>query len=194
MSNKTLIISGFFIPVVFWTTLFVCGLMTEGYSHKINMVSELGALNSHTQHLFTAGLILSALLSGMCAIGLYNTARKAQINTLPILLLFTFTFSIAGAALFPMPLRWHGILGSPSILLPLSPLLALVFWKNTNLPGIKRDSAIILAIMVLGFCVFFPEVLAPYFGLKQRFFHIGWTLWFVYLSYRFLTLQQTKAK
>jgi hypothetical protein len=24
--------------------------------------------------------------------------------------------------------------------------------------------------------------------LKQRFFHIGWSIWFFYLSYRFLRL------
>jgi hypothetical protein len=45
-----------------------------------------------------------------------------------------------------------------------------------------------LLIMSLGFLAFMPEVLNSYIGIKQRFFHIGWSVWFVHLSYSFTRL------
>jgi len=33
-----------------------------------------------------------------------------------------------------------------------------------------------------------PSFLGDYMGLKQRFFHFGWTLWFVGLSNQFIGL------
>jgi len=46
--------------------------------------------------------------------------------------------------------------------------------------------------MTLGFLAFMPDVLSNYPGLKQRFFHIGWSLWFFYLSYSFVRLFQNE--
>lgn len=46
--------------------------------------------------------------------------------------------------------------------------------------------------MALGFLAFMPDVLNNYPGLKQQFFHIGWSLWFFYLSYSFVRLFQNE--
>jgi len=37
----------------------------------------------------------------------------------------------------------------------------------------------------LGFLAYFPDLLPQYPGLKQRFFHVGWSVWFIYLSTAF---------
>jgi hypothetical protein len=42
--------------------------------------------------------------------------------------------------------------------------------------------------MSLGFLAFWPDILSNYLGLKQRFFHIGWSVWFIYLSYSLVKL------
>lgn len=101
-------------------------------------------------------------------------------------MILLYAFSVAGAAIFPMPHRLHGLLGSPAILLLLSPLLAGVFWRRlSRLKGLVPLAAISFVVMALGFLVFVPEILTGLFGLKQRFFHVGWSIWFGYLSLGF---------
>lgn len=190
MNKKNWIYLGYVIPSIFWSTTIICGLMTENYNHLSNLVSELGAIGTRTQYIFTTGLVISSILSVLFIIGLNKIAKEMELRTIPILLILTFSFSIFGAAIFPLPLNLHGILGSPSMLLPLSPLLSLVLWKEDKIPGIKIVSAIVLTIMLLGFMTLIPNVMDNYFGLKQRFFHIGWTLWFIYLSQRFLAMDK----
>ncbi len=46
--------------------------------------------------------------------------------------------------------------------------------------------------MLTGFLVYFPDVLSNSFGLKQRFFHFGWSIWFIYLSFSFLRITKEK--
>ncbi len=185
MRNKRLVYLGYVIPLVFWSTLIICGLIAENHNHLINMVSELGTIGTKTQYIFTTGLVLISILSIFFIAGLYRTAKEAGLNTIPILLILTFSFSIFGAAIFPLPLKLHGILGSPAMLLPLSPLLALLLWKEAKIPDIKIPAGIILTIMLLGFLTLTPNILKNYFGLKQLFFHSGWSLWFICLSLKF---------
>jgi hypothetical membrane protein len=188
MKNKWLIYTGFLIPILFWTTNIICGLIIEDYDHVSKFVSELGAIGTKSQYVFSTGLFLSSILSVLFVIGLYKTCRIIGLNTIPVLIILTFSFSICGTALFPLPLRLHGILGMPSILLLLSPLMSLILWKMEKISNIKHISLLAFLIMILGFLAFMPNVLSEYSGLKQRFFHIGWTVWFIYLSYRFIGL------
>jgi len=190
MRNKKLVYLGFIIPLVFWGTTIICGLMTENYNHLTNIVSELGTIGTKTQYIFTIGLVLSSILSILFIIRLCKIAKEIGLNIIPTLLILTFSFSIFGAAIFPLPLNLHGILGSPSMLLPLSPLLTLILWKENKIPKIKIASGIILIIMLLGFLTLMTNRMDNYFGLLQRFFHIGWSLWFIYLSLKFLELDK----
>lgn len=137
--------------------------------------------------MFTAGLLACAVLSVLFVVGLSRTCKKMGISMIPALLILFFSLSIGGAAIFPLPLRMHLIMGMPSVLLFLSPLAALIFWRGEKLPAGLRTWAIVsLAIMLLGFLAFMPEVLGAWPGLKQRFFHLGWSLWFIALSRAFL--------
>ncbi len=187
--QKQLIYSGRSIPVVFWATTVLCGTLLGEYNHISRLVSELGAVGTRTQHVFTAGLVLCSILSLLFVVGLYGACRDARINSTPVLIILSYSFSIAGAAIFPLPLELHWIFGLPSILLVLSPLLGFVFWRGVRpLAGIKLMSVLSFLIMLLGFLAFFPEALENFSGLKQRFFHLGWSVWFVYLSYGFAGL------
>jgi len=190
MKTKSLLYSGFLIPLTFWATTLICGFLMPGYNHLTRMVSELGEIGTKTQHLFTIGLILTSFFSAFFNIGLYKTCKEIGLNIIPILILWTFSFSILGAGIFSFPSRLHGLLGSPSIILFLSPLTALIFWKSDIIPNIKFFSFLSLVIMLLGFLIFVPNVLLDYFGIKQRFFHFGWTVWFLYLTIIFIRIKK----
>jgi hypothetical membrane protein len=185
MKNQWLIKSGFLIPITFWTTTLICGFLIPGYNHATRMVSELGEIGTKTQYLFTFGLVLTSIFSVFFNIGLYRICRKIGFNVIPILILWTFSFSIFGAGVFSFPQRLHGLLGSPSIVLFLSPLTALIFWKTNLISNIKVISLLTFIFMLLGFFIFVPSILPDNFGIKQRFFHIGWTVWFLCLAFIF---------
>jgi len=187
MKTRCLLALGSVIPVIFWGTLSVCGYVMGDYNHLTRLVSELGAIGTRTQYIFMAGLLTCAILSVLFVVGLCQACKKMGISTIPALLILFFSLSIGGAAIFPLPLRMHLIMGMPSVLLFLSPLAALIFWRGEKQPAGLRIWAIVsLAVMLLGFLAFMPEVLGAYPGLKQRFFHLAWSLWFIGLSRAFL--------
>jgi hypothetical membrane protein len=189
MKTKHFLALGSVIPVIFWGTLTVCGYVMGDYNHLTRMVSELGAIGTRTQYMFTAGLLACAVLSVLFVIGLCRACKKMGISTIPALIILSFSLSIGGAAIFPLPLRMHLIMGMPSVLLFLSPLVALVLWQGDKMPaGLRLWAIVSLAIMLLGFLAFMPEVMSSTLGLKQRFFHIGWSIWFIGLSRAFLRL------
>lgn len=190
MKNEWLIKSGFLIPILFWTTTLVCGFLMSEYNHATRMVSELGELGTETQHIFTIGLVLASIFSVLFIIGLYKTCKKIGLNTIPILILCVFPFTIIGVAIFPFPLRLHGLLGMPSVLLLLSPLMSLFLWKSEIISNIKFISLLTLILMSLGFLVLMPNLLTDYFGIKQRLFHLGWTVWFLYLTTIFIEINK----
>ena len=194
MKEKNLLYLGIISPIVFWLTTLICGLMIVDYNHLSNLVSELGALNSKPQYLFTTGLVLCSVLNVLFVIGLYRVSRYKNIPVIPVVALLFFSF-LAGPAIFPMPLRLHSISGIPFPLMMLSPLLALILWrKYENIMKIRLGAAIGLIIMLLGFLIFIPNILTENFGLKQRFLYLGWTVWSAYLSYRFLQLSLNPIK
>lgn len=165
--------------------------MIDDYNHLSNLVSELGALGSKPQYLFSTGLVLSSVLNIFFVIGLYRVSKSQNINKIPILIILFFSF-LAGPGVIPMPLKLHGIIGLPFPLIILSPLCALIFWgRRENKMKIMVGASFSLLIMLFGFLIFFPEILSEYFGLKQRFIYLGWTLWSGFIAHRFL---QFRAK
>ena len=120
-----------------------------------------------------------------------QNCKAAGISVIPVILILSFSVSIAGAAIFPLPLRLHLIMGMPSILLIFSPLMSLILWSGKRqLSNIKLMSILSFFVMSLGLLAFMPDLLSNYPGLKQRFFHIGWSIWFFYLSYSFIRLHK----
>ena len=191
MKMSRLLALGSVIPVIFWGTLTVCGYVMGDYNHLTRLVSELGAIGTRTQYMFTAGLLACAVLSVLFVVGMWQECRKREMSAIPALIIISFSLSIGGAAIFPLPLRMHLLAGLPSILLILSPLAALVLWRGDESPaGLRLWAIMSLAVILLGFLAFMPDVLGAFPGLKQRFFHLGWSLWFIGLSRAFLRLMK----
>jgi hypothetical membrane protein len=187
MKTRELLALSSVIPVIFWGTITICGYMMGDYNHLTRMVSELGAIGTRSQYMFMTGLLACAVLSILFVIGLSRGCKERGISSIPALIIFSFSLSIGGAAIFPLPLRMHLVMGMPSVLLFLSPLAALVLWqREKSLAGLRAWAIASLAVMLVGFLTFMPEVLGSWAGLKQRFFHIGWSLWFLGLSRTFL--------
>lgn len=189
MKTKALLFSGILSPLIFWLTLFVSSHIQGDYNHASDLVSYLGTIGTSSEYVFMTGMLLCVALSILFVIGLYKVCKTKGLNILPAIFILAYSFSLAGAALFPLPLRLHGILGTPSILILFSPILAFFLWANKNVYSIKLFSVISLLIMCLGFLAFMPDVMSDYPGLKQRFFHLGWSMWFVYLSFAFIRLK-----
>ncbi len=177
------------IPIVFFITTIVSGFILGDYNHLTRMVSELGSAGTRSQYIFSTGLLICSSLSVVFVIDLFRMCRSAGISTVPVIILLCYSISIAGAAVFPLPLQLHLIMGMPSIFLVLSPLMSLFLWGSTGyLLHVRLMSAISFLVMALGFLAFMPDIFENYPGLKQRIFHIGWSIWFVYLSYAFTKL------
>ena len=188
MKTKYLLYFGILIPIVFWSTTFICSTILGDYNHLSRMVSELGELGTKTQHLFAIGLTLCGVFCIPFVIGLYRSCKLIGLSYIPIIFIL-FYATIAGPAIFPYPLKLHGILGIPSILIIFSPLLSFYLWTGNPKPSaLKFMSLVSLTVMLMGFSVLVPDFLDQYFGIKQRFFHLGWSLWFICLSSSFIVL------
>ncbi|MDD8015761.1 MAG: DUF998 domain-containing protein [Acidobacteriota bacterium] len=178
--------AGAAVPLVFFATTFLCGWMMGGYNHASRLVSELGAVGARSRYWFTGGLLLCCLLGALFAAGLIRACRETGRGTLPAWILIFLAVSFAGAGIVPLPLRMHLYAGLPSTLTPLSPLAALALWRGErSLPGLVPAAALSFLLMALGGTAFFPGVLADIAGIKQRLFHAGWSIWFLYLSLAF---------
>jgi hypothetical membrane protein len=187
MKTKSGLALGFVIPVVFWATTFVCGFILGNYDHSSRMVSELGAAGTRSQAIFFAGFLLCSILGVIFMVGISRACKAMGISMIPALFIIFFSLPIAGVAIFPLPLKMHVVMGTPSLLLVFSPLLGLILWqREKRLPHLKLMAGMAFLLMALGFLVFLPDALRHAPGLKQRFFHLGWSIWFFYLSYGFL--------
>lgn len=84
-------------PFLFLATTILCGFRLDNYNHLTRMVSELGALGTSTQYLFTTGLVACALLNVAFIVGLLKSCLHAKLSTVPVWLLLSYSVSIGGA-------------------------------------------------------------------------------------------------
>ena len=72
MKIKNLLLCGMLSPIVFWVTLFVCGLILGYYDHASDLVSYLGYIGTRSEYVFMGGMLLCVLLSILFVVGLYK--------------------------------------------------------------------------------------------------------------------------
>jgi len=194
MRTKHLLYFGFITPVIFWLNTLICGYLLKDYSHLTNYVSELGAVGTKTQTLFSIGVALCAVSNTFFLIGLYKACKELGVSVIPAYILVSFSISMFGVALFSYPLIWHAI-GNMSIFLNFAPLAVFFLWKrNNDFQHIRVFSLVMFVIMVLHFGVHIPRLNNHYPGLIQRLGHIGWSTWFIYLSFNLNKLLGIKKK
>ena len=182
MKNDEFGYFGIFAPILFWLTLIICGFIVDDYNHLKNLVSELGAIEYKSRYVFTIGLFLSSIASFIFISSINRTFKRNGLKTFPIICIYAFPISMIGAGIFPLHLIWHSIFGLLSMLLILSPLLAIFYWKNNSIKAIKLISTICLLLMIGSLLLISFKLFSNFPGLNQRVFHLGWTIWFIYLS------------
>lgn len=194
MTTKQLLYFGILAALVFWVNQFVCAYLLN-YDMLRGSVSELGAVGTSTQSIFTGLVMLCAVFNGAFVIGLYNACKTANYSVVPLLIPATFSISMFGVSLFPAPLLLHGIFGVISMLMHIAPIIAFIAWRrNQELKRVRMAGLLMFLVMGISISSFFPPLQTPYFGLIVRFFHVGWSLWYIFMSLSFIKLEQVKAE
>jgi len=194
MSTNQLLRFGILAALSFWITILGCGYLL-GYNQLTGSVSEIGAVGTSTQSLYTGGIMLCAVFSALFALGLYNACREMGVSAAPAFIPFTFPISMFGVALFPTPQPLHGVFGVISMLMHLAPLVAFLLWRrNSRLSGIRVISLAVFFWMAISITSFFPTLQTEFPGLIVRFFHMGWSFWYILLSLCLIRLRKSKDK
>ena len=184
MITQRLLYFGIFTSISFWLNTLICGFILD-YSLLTRYVSELGAVGTKTQLLFSIGVMTSSILNLVFSIGLYKACKQLNLSILPVFFIVTFSISMFGVSLFPMPLKLHGIFGPITLLLNLAPLSVFFLWKGKErLLEFRVFSILMFALMLLSVIVprFIPSFQTQFPGLVQRLSHLGWSLWYISLS------------
>jgi len=189
-TDNNLLNLGIIIFGIFWIGALISGWLNEDYDFKKEGITELGAFYSTTGDLMSSTQIIVSILSLLFSFALYQSSRKKQLSILPTLPILFFPISMLGAALFPFPSTYYSLFSNLIIFTFLGPFLALLLWRVQELKLLKLVSFICLILIIIGLGLMLsrpsnPEFVHNYFGLLQRVFFAGLTLWLLAISILF---------
>jgi len=194
--NTTWLLSfGYIAPVAFWITTLVSGYIHGHYNHAKNVISELGALGTRSEVITSTSLVLIAIMCVLFSVGFYRASRRLGRTTIPSVLSFAMPMSLVWAAIFPLGNEFHSATGPLPLLVILGSLVGFLGWRDVKAyASVRLFSLISLLIMLLLLLRFTGLFGRHYEGLVQRFFYVGWTLWYVSVSFFFIRpLRQLNA-
>lgn len=172
--KRILLVPGIACPILFWLTTLLCGGVNGQYNQVSVAISDLGALGSKAQHLFSVLLLLFAALGiGFC-IGLFRVCREKALNLLPIIPTLIFFLGNAGMALFPLGDDRHPVAGQTTMAVIFSPILALWNWRKTILLTFPLQPCFFITALVAVLSGLLPgSFVGAHAGLLQRIYHAG---------------------
>lgn len=190
MLNRTFLGFGTGAVILFWVSTVICGSIHGNYSHSRDTISELGALGSHSQYLFSGLLSLVAIMGLSFSWGLLRVCRAKELSPIPILPIVFFFLANIGVALYPLGDPMHPLMGQISEVIMLGPILALVFWRGPTNFGLRIFSMAAMAFFIFSLLLLLAGWLPDSFvqshsGLLQRIFHAGWSFWLISLNIYF---------
>jgi hypothetical membrane protein len=193
-TNKAFLLTGVFIPILFWTATFIAGQIHGDYNHFKNTISELGAIGTKSEQFMTVCTWLCTLLGIVFLVGLVTACSQLKLNKLPLIGVFGFSMMFGWAATFHSGNSLHSKSGPVLLLLLLGPILSLILWKGKELNNIRIWSltSFLIMLLILLRVISSETIQNNYTGLIQRFVHLGWSIWFVTLSLGFLRLTSKK--
>lgn len=194
--NRLLISCGLLIPLIFWCSTFIAGILHGDYNHVRDTISELGAIGTKSEDFMTICTYFNVILSVLFLVGLFNACRQLKLNKIPLIGILGFGIMFAWAAAFHSGNPMHSKSGPVLLLLLAGPLLSTILWKRLEFKKLRRFSYLSFVIMLLILIRVIPSatIQTNYTGLIQRFVHFGWSIWFVSLSLTFLKLTTEKTK
>lgn len=148
---QLLLTAGATVPLLYFGTIALAGLLSPDYNHVSQYASELGMAGSPSAGLFNSGILLTALATMAGSFGFYLAARALSPGRLwPILAgisLGLFGVGLAFGALFPMPDPRHGGFGL-GMSVHVAPLfLALALRSAPDLGTLRRFLIIVTILM-----------------------------------------------
>lgn len=186
--KRILLVTGAIIPVVFWTSTFIGGLLHGNYNHLRDTISQLGAIGTRSETFMTISTWLCVALSICFFTGLFISITSLRTSRIPLIGVVGFAIMFGWAAVFHSGNPLHSRGGASLILLLLAPLLTALLWKGERFRTIKKMSLISFGLMLMILLRAIPSASLQenYTGLIQRFVHLGWSVWFISLSLKFL--------
>jgi len=167
--------------------MYALGLITPGYSHVRQTVSELGELGSPGQLAFTALLCLVTACLVVFSAAVARSLTDSGHSTLPAYLLVAMAVSTAGVGIFAFPQPLHNIFGMSEIVGYQAPLVAaLVCKKDPGARQVKVFSMVMYGVVMLVMAVNFMALvrpvdiwshIKPVFGIVQRSLFASWFVW-----------------
>jgi hypothetical membrane protein len=163
------------------------GLITPGYSHVRQTVSELGEVGSPGRIAFSVLLCLVAVCLILFASAVARTLREAGLSALPAYVVGAMAISTAGVGIFSFPLALHNIFGMSETVGYQAPLFAALVCKmDARANRIKWFSIIMYAVVLLAIAINTIALvrpadiwsqIKPFFGLVQRSLFAAWFIW-----------------
>lgn len=183
---------GLLAPTLFWLISFVAGRIQGDYEHSRNVISELGALGTNGEIFTSISFVVISICSLIFSIGFYKASNKLNISKIPSILSFIKPISLLWASIFPLGNEFHGLLGASPLLLIVGALVGKFKWKRkSSFINISNWSLVSALIMLLIFLRFIEPFGQEFEGLIQRFFYLGWTIWFFVLSIKLTKKMKT---
>lgn len=153
--EKSLLLAGMAVPILYVGTLLISSLLYPGYSHISQYASELGSAVAPYPFLFNTGIIAVGIASIAAGLGFF-LALKRLTGALLVpgllalcLVLFGVSFVMGGA--FPMPDERHGGYGLGLGIHAGPVLLALALLKHKPVRAIN----LYLLVTALGLLILF---------------------------------------
>ena len=191
LNTRYSIYLGYLIFVLFWVGTFISAVLYgNSYSHIRDGIPELGSFYSNSGTFNATIQFTTTVLSIPFIYGLYKCAKQLGITILPVVPLIFIPFHLLGSSLFPFPNGLYSIFANCIILSLLSPLLAIVLWRNKSLLKIRTGAItsfflITISISFIAIRSIAPDFVQMYWGIIQRLLFLGWTSWLVFLSFHF---------
>lgn len=191
MKNNTLIGLPILAALWFLITVVLGGIAYENYNHMSQFISELGATGTSTGAIINyIGFIPTQLIILLFIIICAHKLPRSSLNTVGLLLLCVYTFSLTIAAIFPCdyecrpqtPSTSHMIHIASAVPAYLSAAIAIIIlskglekWAPSKAFE-KLGYAISILILI---CFFSLDDSSQYVGLIQRTLEATIFLWFI---------------
>ncbi|MEE1947049.1 DUF998 domain-containing protein [Pedobacter sp. KR3-3] len=192
MKTKKLLYLGLIMPFVFWVSMAIAGELHGNYNPFVHTVSELGAIGTNSEGFMAIAMLCCAVMSLFFVIGLWRVCNEMEVSIAPVLATPACAIMFAWTSVFHLGHPLHGVIGMVPLLLFIGSLLSVLLWRSQQLQNLRKLSLLSFLVMALVFLRFVPSFQQHFPGLVQRFFHLGWSIWFVCMAFSFIKLLNTK--
>jgi Protein of unknown function (DUF998) len=195
METNPLLCLGILTPLLFWISTIGGGFIHGNYNHLSNVISELGAIGTKSEIFMSISEMLLSVMGIFFFIGFYRASKEIGISVVPAITTLSFSASIFWASMFPLGHELHPALGPIPLLMNLGALSAVILWRGEKqFFPIRLLSLIGFFVMSLIALRFIPSLRGNFEGFIQRLYYLGWSVWFVSLSFCLIILIKSKRQ